>query len=44
MQLHKKNIQTPIKPKLKDEMDTSNFIDEFTRLPMTHPPGLSSTN
>ncbi|CAF1443830.1 unnamed protein product, partial [Adineta steineri] len=36
-----KRIQAPIKPKLKDEMDTSNFADEFTRLPITDSPGLA---
>lgn len=36
-----KRIQAPIKPKIKDEMDTSNFADEFTRLPLTDSPGLA---
>ncbi len=36
-----KRIPAPIKPKLKDEMDTSNFADEFTRLPITDSPGLA---
>ncbi len=36
-----KRVQAPIKPKLKDEMDTSNFADEFTRLPITDSPGLA---
>lgn len=37
----KKRIQVPIKPKLKNEMDTSNFAEEFTRLPLTDSPGLA---
>ena len=36
-----KRMPAPIKPKLKDEMDTSNFADEFTRLPITDSPGLA---
>ncbi|CAF1433382.1 unnamed protein product, partial [Adineta ricciae] len=36
-----KRVQAPIKPKIKDEMDTSNFADEFTRLPLTDSPGLA---
>lgn len=36
-----KRIVAPIKPKLKDEMDTSNFAEEFTRLPLTDSPGLA---
>ncbi|CAF1659031.1 unnamed protein product, partial [Adineta ricciae] len=36
-----KRAQAPIKPKLKDEMDTSNFAEEFTRLPITDSPGLA---
>ena len=36
-----KRTQAPIKPKIKDEMDTSNFADEFTRLPLTDSPGLA---
>ena len=36
-----KRIDVPIKPKLKDEMDTSNFADEFTRLPLIESPGLA---
>jgi len=36
-----KRVPAPIKPKLKDEMDTSNFADEFTRLPITDSPGLA---
>ncbi|UJR38442.1 hypothetical protein I4U23_031110 [Adineta vaga] len=36
-----KRVQAPIKPKLKDEMDTSNFAEEFTRLPITDSPGLA---
>jgi serine/threonine protein kinase len=37
-----KRIQAPIKPKIKDEMDTSNFADEFTRLPLTDSPGFAT--
>jgi ribosomal protein S6 kinase alpha-5 len=36
-----KRTAAPIKPKLKDEMDTSNFADEFTRLPLVDSPGLA---
>jgi hypothetical protein len=36
-----KRVSAPIKPKIKDEMDTSNFADEFTRLPLTDSPGLA---
>ncbi|CAF1415307.1 unnamed protein product [Rotaria sp. Silwood1] len=36
-----KRVPAPIKPKIKDEMDTSNFADEFTRLPLTDSPGLA---
>ena len=36
-----KRSLAPIKPKIKDEMDTSNFADEFTRLPLTDSPGLA---
>ena len=36
-----KRLPAPIKPKIKDEMDTSNFADEFTRLPLTDSPGLA---
>lgn len=36
-----KRAPAPIKPKIKDEMDTSNFADEFTRLPLTDSPGLA---
>ena len=36
-----KRVQAPIKPKLRDEMDTSNFAEEFTRLPLTDSPGLA---
>ncbi|CAF1030801.1 unnamed protein product [Adineta steineri] len=36
-----KRNPAPIKPKIKDEMDTSNFADEFTRLPLTDSPGLA---
>ncbi|CAF1006749.1 unnamed protein product [Rotaria sordida] len=36
-----KRVQAPIKPKLKNEMDTSNFADEFTRLPIIDSPGLA---
>jgi hypothetical protein len=36
-----KRVPAPIKPKLKDEMDTSNFAEEFTRLPITDSPGLA---
>ncbi|CAF3504639.1 unnamed protein product [Rotaria socialis] len=38
--LHKRT-QAPVKPKLKNEMDTSNFAEEFTRLPITDSPGLA---
>ena len=36
-----KRVSAPIKPKIKDEMDTSNFADEFTRLPLTDSPGFA---
>ena len=36
-----KGVAAPIKPKIKDEMDTSNFADEFTRLPLTDSPGFA---
>ena len=36
-----KRVPAPIKPKIKDEMDTSNFAEEFTRLPLTDSPGLA---
>lgn len=36
-----KRVHVPIKPKIKDEMDTSNFADEFTRLPLIESPGLA---
>jgi hypothetical protein len=39
--IEQKRVQAPIKPKIKDEMDTSNFADEFTRLPLTDSPGLA---
>lgn len=32
--LAKKKISAPFKPKIRDEMDTSNFSDEFTKLPI----------
>ncbi|CAF2502995.1 unnamed protein product [Rotaria sp. Silwood2] len=36
-----KRVQAPIKPKLKNETDTSNFADEFTRLPIADSPALA---
>ncbi|CAF1589756.1 unnamed protein product, partial [Didymodactylos carnosus] len=39
--LAEKRVPAPIKPKLRDEMDTSNFAEEFTRLPITDSPGLA---
>ncbi|CAF0969681.1 unnamed protein product [Didymodactylos carnosus] len=39
--LAQKRTSAPIKPKLRDEMDTSNFAEEFTRLPITDSPGLA---
>ena len=39
-----KRIQAPIKPKLKDEMDTSNFADEFTRFTNNRFTWIGSTN
>lgn len=32
--LAKKQIPAPFKPKIRDELDTSNFSDEFTKLPI----------
>lgn len=32
--LAKKKIAAPFKPKIRDEMDTSNFSEEFTKLPI----------
>lgn len=32
--LAKKKLAAPFKPKIRNEMDTSNFSDEFTKLPI----------
>ena len=40
-EIAQKRTPAPIKPKIKDEMDTSNFADEFTRLPLTDSPALA---
>jgi ribosomal protein S6 kinase alpha-5 len=36
--LAKKQIPAPFKPQIEHELDTSNFSDEFTRLPVSDSP------
>lgn len=42
--LTKKLLRAPFKPLIKDELDTSNFSDEFTRLPIADSPAAVPPN
>ncbi|CAD7083225.1 unnamed protein product [Hermetia illucens] len=42
--LSRKQIPAPFKPKIESELDTSNFSDEFTRLPLNDSPAAVPPN
>lgn len=42
--LENKQIKPPIVPRIEHELDTSNFSDEFTKMPVTETPPIIEDN